>query len=177
MGKPDEIAGLCIFLASESGAYITGALLRHRWRYDEERRKPVDRRRLRGPGTNDKISTYDVADNELAAGSTFGSPKATVVIKASGAIEKFIPATSVEMFGAVRCCTTGTTDGYGALRDARHVPDSSRTSRARLSAFERVRVPKNLFVLERATRRRLGRSSSVLLYASSFTTIPKSPSR
>ena len=25
MGKPDEIAGLCIFLASESGAYVTGA--------------------------------------------------------------------------------------------------------------------------------------------------------
>lgn len=25
MAKPDEIAGLCVFLASESGAYITGA--------------------------------------------------------------------------------------------------------------------------------------------------------
>ena len=56
----------------------------------------------RGPGTNDKISRYDVADNELAAGSTFGSPKATMIIKASGAIERIYSGDiGLEMFGSV----------------------------------------------------------------------------
>ena len=39
-------------------------------------------------GSGERISTYEVSDNQMAAGSTFGSPKATLVIKATGAIEK-----------------------------------------------------------------------------------------
>ena len=39
-------------------------------------------------GSGERISTYEVSDGQLAAGSTFGSPKATLVIKATGAIEK-----------------------------------------------------------------------------------------
>ena len=40
-------------------------------------------------GTGERISTYEVSDTQMAAGSTFGSPKAVLVIKATGAIEKF----------------------------------------------------------------------------------------
>lgn len=56
----------------------------------------------RKPGTNDKISRYDIADSALAAGSTFGSPKATMILKATGAIERiYSPDIGLEMFGTV----------------------------------------------------------------------------
>ena len=54
------------------------------------------------PGVNDKISRYDISDTQMAAGSTLGSPKATMIIKATGAIEKFYSADiGLEMFGTV----------------------------------------------------------------------------
>lgn len=54
------------------------------------------------PGTNDKISRYDIADTQMAAGSTLGSPKATMIVKATGAIEKIYSADiGLEMFGTV----------------------------------------------------------------------------
>ena len=40
-------------------------------------------------GSGERLSTYEVPDHQMAAGSTFGSPKATLVIKSTGAIEKF----------------------------------------------------------------------------------------
>lgn len=40
-------------------------------------------------GSGERMSTYEIADHEMPAGSTLGSPKATLVIKATGAIEKF----------------------------------------------------------------------------------------
>ena len=40
-------------------------------------------------GSGERIATYEIADGQMAAGSTFGSPKAALVIKATGAIEKF----------------------------------------------------------------------------------------
>jgi len=54
------------------------------------------------PGTNDKISRYDIADTQMASGSTLGSPKATMIIKATGAIEKLYSSDiGLEMFGTV----------------------------------------------------------------------------
>jgi hypothetical protein len=35
------------------------------------------------------MSSYEVADDQMAAGSTLGAPRAVVVVKATGAIEKF----------------------------------------------------------------------------------------
>jgi len=35
-----------------------------------------------------KGDSYEISDREMAAGSTFGSPKATLVIKATGAVER-----------------------------------------------------------------------------------------
>ncbi len=40
-------------------------------------------------GSGERISVYEVDDTELAIGSTLGSPKGAIVIKASGAIERF----------------------------------------------------------------------------------------
>lgn len=40
-------------------------------------------------GSGERISTYEISDNQMAAGSTLGAPKAVVTIKATGAIEKF----------------------------------------------------------------------------------------
>lgn len=40
-------------------------------------------------GSGEEISTYEIADGQMAAGSTLGAPKAVVTIKATGAIEKF----------------------------------------------------------------------------------------
>jgi Mannosylglycerate hydrolase MGH1-like glycoside hydrolase domain len=40
-------------------------------------------------GSGERISTYEIADDQLPAGSTLGAPKAVVTIKATGAIEKF----------------------------------------------------------------------------------------
>jgi glycogen debranching enzyme len=54
------------------------------------------------PGVNDKISRYDISDTQMATGSTLGSPKATMIIKATGAIEKFYSGDiGLEMFGTV----------------------------------------------------------------------------
>lgn len=43
--------------------------------------------RVSGPGH--EISTYEISDNQMSAGSTLGGPKATMWIKPTGAIEKF----------------------------------------------------------------------------------------
>lgn len=40
-------------------------------------------------GSGERISVYEVEDTELAVGSTLGGPKGAIVIKASGAIERF----------------------------------------------------------------------------------------
>ncbi|HEY5426567.1 MAG TPA: hypothetical protein VIJ77_08470 [Candidatus Tumulicola sp.] len=40
-------------------------------------------------GSGERISTYAIDDDQMAAGSTLGAPKAVVIIKATGAIEKF----------------------------------------------------------------------------------------
>ncbi len=40
-------------------------------------------------GSGERISTYEIADDQMAAGSTLGAPKAVITIKATGAIEKF----------------------------------------------------------------------------------------
>lgn len=40
-------------------------------------------------GSGERISTYAVDDGQVAAGSTLGSPKAVVILKANGAIERF----------------------------------------------------------------------------------------
>ncbi|HET6276366.1 MAG TPA: trehalase family glycosidase [Candidatus Cybelea sp.] len=40
-------------------------------------------------GSGERISLYEIDDTELAVGSTLGGPKGAIVIKASGALEKF----------------------------------------------------------------------------------------
>jgi hypothetical protein len=40
-------------------------------------------------GSGERIAVYEVDDTELAVGSTLGGPKGAIIIKASGAIEKF----------------------------------------------------------------------------------------
>ncbi len=40
-------------------------------------------------GSGERISVYEVDDTDLAVGSTLGGPKGAIVIKASGAVEKF----------------------------------------------------------------------------------------
>ena len=40
-------------------------------------------------GSGERIAAYEVDDTNLAVGSTLGGPKGAIVIKASGAIEKF----------------------------------------------------------------------------------------
>jgi len=40
-------------------------------------------------GSGERISVYEVDDSELAVGSTLGGPKGAIVLKASGAIDKF----------------------------------------------------------------------------------------
>jgi hypothetical protein len=40
-------------------------------------------------GSGERISRFEISDQELPSGSTLGAPKATLVIKATGAIEKF----------------------------------------------------------------------------------------
>ncbi len=56
--------------------------------------------RVSGPGH--EITTYDVADGEMSAGSTLGGPKATMWIKATGAIEKLWSIEAgADMFGTL----------------------------------------------------------------------------
>ncbi|HET7813834.1 MAG TPA: hypothetical protein VFL13_05625 [Candidatus Baltobacteraceae bacterium] len=56
--------------------------------------------RLPEPGEG--AAKYTVADDKMAAGSTFGSPRAMLVIKATGAFEKlFAPELGTDVFGAL----------------------------------------------------------------------------
>jgi len=43
---------------------------------------------VKGLGSNGRVALYEVADTELAVGSTLGAPKVMTIIKANGAIEK-----------------------------------------------------------------------------------------
>jgi len=43
----------------------------------------------RTSGSGEHGSPYEISDQQLAAGSTLGAPKAVLEIKATGAIEKF----------------------------------------------------------------------------------------
>jgi glycogen debranching enzyme len=53
-------------------------------------------------GSGERISTYEIADDQMAAGSTFGSPKMTLTIKATGAIEKvYSIEAGLQMLGTV----------------------------------------------------------------------------
>jgi hypothetical protein len=56
--------------------------------------------KIAGPGH--QISQYEISDREMAAGSTLGSPKATMLIKATGALEKlYSPEAGIEVFGTL----------------------------------------------------------------------------
>ena len=43
----------------------------------------------RATGSGERITTYDLPDQEIAVGSTLGSPKGAIILKANGAIERF----------------------------------------------------------------------------------------
>ena len=40
-------------------------------------------------GSGERITHYEISDREMATGSTLGSPTATLLIKATGAVERF----------------------------------------------------------------------------------------
>jgi len=53
-------------------------------------------------GAGHTISQYEISDRELASGSTFGAPKATLRIKATGALEKvYSPEVGCDAFGTL----------------------------------------------------------------------------
>ncbi len=49
-------------------------------------------------GSGERIAEYAISDREMAAGSTLGGPKACMVLKATGAIEKFYSIDSGTVF-------------------------------------------------------------------------------
>lgn len=56
--------------------------------------------KVTGPGH--QISTYEISDREMAAGSTLGGPKTTIWIKATGALEKMWSSDiGCELFGSM----------------------------------------------------------------------------
>ena len=56
----------------------------------------------RSPGTGARLAAYTIADGEMAAGSTLGAPRCCLVLKATGAIEKFYSVDAGEvMLGAL----------------------------------------------------------------------------
>jgi len=48
-------------------------------------------------GSGEAISTYRVADTEMAVGSTIGAPKGTIILKANGAIERLFSSDAGEI--------------------------------------------------------------------------------
>ncbi|HLJ68515.1 MAG TPA: hypothetical protein VKX16_14265 [Chloroflexota bacterium] len=56
----------------------------------------------KGVGHSGRVAIYEVADTDLAVGSTLGGPKAVAIVKANGAIEKVYSIDSGEtLFGTV----------------------------------------------------------------------------
>jgi glycogen debranching enzyme len=56
--------------------------------------------KISGPGH--QISQYEISDREMAVGSTLGAPKATLLIKATGAIEKVYSCEAgIDVFGSL----------------------------------------------------------------------------
>lgn len=53
-------------------------------------------------GTGERMGVYDIADEQMAAGSTLGAPKIVVVLKATGAVEKvYSPDAGETMIGTI----------------------------------------------------------------------------
>jgi hypothetical protein len=53
-------------------------------------------------GPSERVATYEVADDQVATGSTFGGPKIVMTIKATGAIERvFSSDLGKTVFGTV----------------------------------------------------------------------------
>ena len=48
-------------------------------------------------GSGERISTYEVDDDQIAVGSTLGSPKGAIILKANGAIERFYSSDAGEI--------------------------------------------------------------------------------
>jgi len=55
-----------------------------------------------GLGPSERVAVYDVADDQLATGSTLGGPKLVMTVKATGAIERvYSPDLGKTLFGSV----------------------------------------------------------------------------
>lgn len=99
-------------------------------------------------GTGERISRYEISDRHVAAGSTFGSPKATMIVKATGAIEKFYSGDiGFDMFGTVLINHWDNRTGIPlyALPGAFRIHPEHQEHMFRLS--NGVRVHERLFVL------------------------------
>ena len=101
-------------------------------------------------GSGERISVYEINDAELAVGSTLGGPKGAIVIKASGALEKFyssdlgvtlMAGLSVQFWdgptGAARTKIDGAVRIHPSFQESEYRVD------------EGVRVLERLFVLNR----------------------------
>jgi hypothetical protein len=54
-------------------------------------------------GSGERMSTYEVDDRQIAVGSTLGSPKGAIILKANGAIERFFSSDAGEtMIGGMQ---------------------------------------------------------------------------
>lgn len=48
-------------------------------------------------GSGERISTYEIRDDQMAVGSTIGAPKGAIILKANGAIERFFSSDAGEI--------------------------------------------------------------------------------
>ena len=84
-------------------------------------------------GSGERISVYEVADTELAVGSTLGGPKGAIVIKASGARREILLERSrFDANSGSRDSVLGWSDRRVAHQDRWRVPHPHRSPRIRL---------------------------------------------
>ncbi|MFN2448742.1 MAG: amylo-alpha-1,6-glucosidase [Candidatus Baltobacteraceae bacterium] len=96
---------------------------------------------------------YTVADNEMATGSTLGSPKAAIVIKATGAIEKmYSPELGADVFGTLVLHHWDARSGVPLSPRRGTFEVLPQEQRHRFSLSNGVRVSETLFVLSSAPR-------------------------
>ena len=107
-GKPEEVAGLAVYLASDAAGYCTGSTFF------------IDGGMLRQAGSlygkvdvmsnvaqefgqSERLAVYEIADDQLAVGSTLGGPKVACIIKATGAVADGLRdrLRAVQVFGTV----------------------------------------------------------------------------
>lgn len=104
-------------------------------------------------GAAHRVTPYTIAAEKLSAGSTLASPKAALVIKATGAVEKFYsPDAGTDMFGTLLVRHWDSQSGVTLHRRRAHVTIAPERQEHQIEFSDGIVARERIFVLSEAPR-------------------------